>query len=192
MMRGSRKFRLSTGEPSRRLPENHPSTDCSMPIKSCFLNNLLEMTRNGIQVTAKGRPVDLVFEQAMHHPMFCTFCNRCQLQREDRALPRLHQAVRLHHRGLDHILGSHPKGKVKASHKGLWQSRCHRGSSKVSLGHAMAMQFVLTIMWTSANCQWIVVDAVKGYTFAVIVDALSKTIRIRHVHCASPQPDNET
>lgn len=26
------------------------------------------MTRNGIQVTAKGRPVDLIFDQATHHP----------------------------------------------------------------------------------------------------------------------------
>ena len=35
--------------------------------KKLFLK-LAELTRNGIQVTSKGRPVDMIFEQAMHHP----------------------------------------------------------------------------------------------------------------------------
>ena len=35
--------------------------------KKLFLK-LAELTRSGIQMTSKGRPVDLVFEQAMNHP----------------------------------------------------------------------------------------------------------------------------
>ena len=34
---------------------------------------LAELTRSGIQITAKGRPVDLVFEQAVNHPDVTSF-----------------------------------------------------------------------------------------------------------------------
>ena len=186
---GRENFRLPIG--LQKATRESPFNRSSMPIRSCF-SNLLKWHAMEFRWRPKADQLIWYLIRPRIIQMFCTFCNRCQRQREDQALPRLHQAVQLHHRGLDLILGSHPKGKVKASHKGLWQSRCHRVWSKAFLGHEMEMQSVLIIIWTSVNCRWIVADAVKDYIFAVIVGVSSKTIRIRRAHRASPQPDNET
>ena len=87
---------------------------------------LAELTRSGIQITAKGRPVDLVFEQAANHPDVLHCFSQCPLQKGRPVLvdpislqqPILRQIAR----DLTHAL---PRGKARLERlKGPLQLKC--------------------------------------------------------------------
>jgi len=159
--------------------------------KKLFLK-LAEMTRNGIQVTAKGRPVDLVFEQAMHHPDVLHLLQPMPTPKggSSSAAPSSSSAAPPQRPGP--YTRQPSKGKSKGKPQGSLTIKMPQGFEQgvpgTRNGNAICFDHNVNKCQLPVNRG----RSVKGYTFAVIVDALSKTIRIRHVHCASPQPDNET
>ena len=105
---------------------------------------LAELTRSGIQITAKGRPVDLVFEQAVNHPDVLHLLQPMPTAKGSSSTSAPNQNAAAGQ--LDQGLTRDPrKARAKWERlKVLSPSRCLKGWRMESLGHAVEMRFALT------------------------------------------------
>ena len=100
---------------------------------------LAELTRAGIQLTAAGRPVDLVFKQAMDHPDVMHLLQPLPASSSSSSSKRPRE-------GLDEPSNQtrpvRPKGKGKGRNKGSTQST---GSLTIKMPAGLEILFALTI-----------------------------------------------
>ena len=107
---------------------------------------LAELTRSGIQITAKGRPVDLIFEQAVNHPDVLHLLQPMPTAKGSSSTSGPNQnATAGNASARPGPYTRPPKGKGKSGKtQGSSPSKCLKGWRMEFQGHAVEMQFALT------------------------------------------------